>query len=176
MKKNIKKDWRKFAELGSSSGRKQGELELELATELQKTVKIRPRTATKSRADFDIIKHTKAATRLRTTAVAHARGLLDTEEISVADLIVAIASVKDDDRSVNALVAMIEKEALDDNARKYWSDYYGDYGKMLSREFAQVLNDSKIKRGFLQDKQEWFGRVYGWKSAAVKALTTVLGG
>lgn len=94
--------------------------------------------------------------------------------IPIGDLVLALGRVNAD-RSVNAFIQVMEKIAVDDVAKKYWRDYYGEYGVALTQEFSEMLKNSGVKVGSLVKWREWFERTYGIKSAAVKVIDITIG-
>ncbi len=73
------------------------------------------------------------------------------------------------DRSSRVLTHVFSKLAVDEVAKAYWRDYFGEYGKELTREISK----SAMKVSDLIEWREWFERSYGIKSAAVKIIDNI---
>ncbi len=170
----MSKNWREWLEV-YQSGDTSGNLEERLASKLVSVVKIMPPKVGKFRTDINIVRASKLRKVLSDKALGYVSETYKNAKILVLDIVEAIGEVESD-RSIKALIQKIERTAVDATAKEYWSKYMGDYGKMLTRDFAEVMKDQKVKVGKVTEWQEWFERSYGKRCAAVKVLVKVLNG
>lgn len=93
--------------------------------------------------------------------------------VSLLDIFEELAQYKMD-RSAHSLVSMlIQKLGVDDDAKKYWIQYFGEYGKLLVEEIKELFKKKKIAVKDCVHLAEWYGRNYGWSCVASTVLTKV---
>lgn len=171
----MSKNWREWLEV-YQSGDSTGKLEEHLAEKLASVVKIKVPKVGKFRNDANIIRASKLKKSLEEKAIDYANETYKNAQVSVIDIVEAMGGGIVSDRSIKALIQKIERVAVDDTAKKYWIDYMGDYGKLLTRDFVEVMKGQKVKVGKIIDWIEWFERSYGKNCIAVKVLSEVING
>jgi len=111
--------------------------------------------------------------KLQNGAMRHAREEMLNEEISFDDIMRHTANYQED-RSIKSLEMMLAKKAVDSSAKDYWEQYFGDYGKMLTREVSEIMKSKKASVGQLFHLVDYYKRNFGKEAKAVNALEDVI--
>jgi len=95
-------------------------------------------------------------------------------QVDVLHVLQELCSRNKLDRSAKSLVAMMmQKVGVDDRAKEYWIQYFGDYGKLLVEDVKNLFKKKRIAVKDCIRLAEWYGRNYGWTCVASDVLTKV---
>lgn len=95
-------------------------------------------------------------------------------EVPLIDLTAAMRKVAKD-ASIKVLAQLLSRAAVDEVAKAYWRDYFGEYGVQMTRDVREMRKSSGVKVGALLKQKEWLERNYGRKAAAVVAIDEAIG-